>query len=967
MNAHTNTNQREASPGDTPVPVHLPVIGRAHELRRLTNLLARASRHGFFGAHITGPPGIGKTHLARALVAQARRQGFEVLQAFAPLSPEDATFGIVDQFAEQMGLRGSALAAPAVRDIRAALRDRGNPVLVVIDAADRLPVADLELVESILRQPLGACLVVMTSRSDRGVRSPAMRELLRTLTSAGAETLTLQPLHEPDVTAILEAWFPDEALSPEFTAAAFELTEGNALYLSYIRDCVAQLSASQRWEVLQGRLLLADLQPLAAAEALLPDLSLDLDRRCQRVLRALAIRRGPTSIGDLGWATSLPIPILHRVLDRLEESGLAESMETDGQAEFQISDPVLRAAIIRHTPLLARRRMHAAVAAALEAHLTPASEPASLAEFAMQAHAGALRLSEQAARCALVHAARLLERGRTLSARRLIEYVSANMESDPAAELSMQLVALLSRACARLGDQATADRLIAEHTTTRTTPVPYPMIAARRLRRLVDAGDDHAAFSLFEEHIRPSELTDGRQRAQQFADASLAAFNLGHLDEAQQLALDAVAMAHAARDAELESVLRVRLISMALRWGGPAEALQHARQAYTIARVSGSEKALARVAAGVGDSLGDLGALTKSLQWFARAGRHARMAGDLAATSTILKMQSRRQFESGQWARALESVHQGLAVDEQAHRGRSSQIHAAFGQFIEASMGRAVSALPEEPTVNLPPGEAPTEVAIGDALALAAGCSSAGRHQECRDLLLTLAEACASHANARRSYLTEVLPALTDVALRLGDTPALKDVQDALDRARDEGTSLFVVPLEAEYARSLVALTAGMPAPAIELARSVALRFEASGYRTRAARVWSAMGEAELRMHNDDAATMTLRHAYELCEQIGAVPDAARIRGLLAEIGRRPGAVRRSRSSDHLTARETEIASLASEGLSNAEIAERLVISERTVSTHMQHVLRKLGIKSRVQIQESMLKPDKPEGAYGRM
>jgi ATP/maltotriose-dependent transcriptional regulator MalT len=58
----------------------------------------------------------------------------------------------------------------------------------------------------------------------------------------------------------------------------------------------------------------------------------------------------------------------------------------------------------------------------------------------------------------------------------------------------------------------------------------------------------------------------------------------------------------------------------------------------------------------------------------------------------------------------------------------------------------------------------------------------------------------------------------------------------------------------------------------------------------------------------------------------------------------------RSSVSDILTAREWEIASLMAGGLSNREIAARLVISEGTVEVHVKHVLSKLGYRSRSQV-----------------
>jgi non-specific serine/threonine protein kinase len=66
-----------------------------------------------------------------------------------------------------------------------------------------------------------------------------------------------------------------------------------------------------------------------------------------------------------------------------------------------------------------------------------------------------------------------------------------------------------------------------------------------------------------------------------------------------------------------------------------------------------------------------------------------------------------------------------------------------------------------------------------------------------------------------------------------------------------------------------------------------------------------------------------------------------------------PAAVRapaRHSTSDGLTSREQEIARLVADGLSNHDIAERLVITEGTVEVHVKHILGKLGFRSRTQV-----------------
>jgi DNA-binding NarL/FixJ family response regulator len=94
-------------------------------------------------------------------------------------------------------------------------------------------------------------------------------------------------------------------------------------------------------------------------------------------------------------------------------------------------------------------------------------------------------------------------------------------------------------------------------------------------------------------------------------------------------------------------------------------------------------------------------------------------------------------------------------------------------------------------------------------------------------------------------------------------------------------------------------------------------------------------------------------HLFDAVRTIAAgeallAPSVTR-RLITAFVGQRRTLTQPEVSLDALTPRETEVLRLVAEGLSNAEIAVRLVVSDETVKTHMSRVLTKLGLRDRVQ------------------
>jgi LuxR family maltose regulon positive regulatory protein len=165
----------------------------------------------------------------------------------------------------------------------------------------------------------------------------------------------------------------------------------------------------------------------------------------------------------------------------------------------------------------------------------------------------------------------------------------------------------------------------------------------------------------------------------------------------------------------------------------------------------------------------------------------------------------------------------------------------------------------------------------------------------------------------------------------------LAEAHEALDELRELEPLVATDALRAHVALAagIVAAAAGDHVGARAQLEDAVDAFESRGVPFEAARARVALATSLVALGRNDEATAAATAALDTLVELGADSEALRARRLL------------NAPVSDLTRREREVLGLLAEGLTNRQIAERLVVSEHTVHRHVTNILRKLELTSR--------------------
>ena len=895
------------------------LLGRDETRARLRGVV-EAAGSGDAALVVVGEPSIGKSALLDDAARVARNQGALVLRTSGVPSESRLPFAGLDQLVGPVLGDAVDLPAPLHAALDGALgrrevtgdhvavslavlellrlRAADRPVVLIVDDLHWLDRCTLDLLAFVARRVTGDEVALLASSRQRPTGS---------LAELGLPEVVLEGVDERSASTLVDRHGAD--LAPALRDRLLREAEGNPLAL---------VELAIGWSRLPPAVLLDSWVPLTArVEDVFAARAEPLPPICRTLLLLAALDDGD-GLADLLAAAELVVgvPVGQEVLRPAIAARLV-SLDARG---VSFRHPLVRSAIYQSADDIDRRAAHRALATVLTDDDRVAWHRAAAAHDPDEDIAAALDRA----------AARARRHGAVLSAISALERAADLSPEPPARGRRLVRAAELAE---ELGRRDVVERLLDAAEALALDPLDDARVAWRR--RFMDG-------ALPQDLVEVRVLVDIADSMRAAGDVDLAIESLmevagaGWWADADPEHLRLVAAA--ARGLDLPDT-DPRLL-LVLAKASPVE-----DGAAVLDRVRGVDPAsLADPAVGVllGATAGMLGAHHLAIGYLDRANRRLRAEGRLGLLSDGLVSRAWAAWHIGDWDGAV------LAAGEARRLGERNARQYAVGssQLLEG----LIAAVRGDPAA----GEAAaTEVERRfRPLGTRTMVSLAGVVRSVA--LLTNGHAAAAHELMPLRFDRPIegpaaalglgtIGLAVDAAVHSGRADAVRPLIDRLTQLECR-TGSPAVRVALAYARPLLATDD--EAEGLYLA---ALASDLERWPFEHARLVLAYGTWLRRRRRTTEARLALRAARDAFDVLRATPWGDRARRELRASGevsrRRPaGAV------DHLTAQELEIARLAADGLTNREIGQRLLLSHRTVGSHLYHLFPKLGVASRSEL-----------------